>query len=553
MRIRSSGVVVLALLVVLASACTDSDMGAEASDSTSASSSTSQRQTTSTLSQPVTTILSECVSGPGKAGIDERYEDLRHFYNTKDTEAMVRVIGDGPVLDPSLEPESDGEYSNVGEWLQAAEEADDFISIYGYGFYEPFALFASRRNPGLESVGIEELSVTLRFWVSQDCEKRVEVTDPISVPDACLFHETFRQASLPEECSGTFDPRAGHLSVWTGEEVLIFGGRSGTQDVPSLTTGLAYNPDTESWRDLKPSPVSVEFWPDSHAVWTGTEMLVIGRVSADNERSIVVLSYTPDTDSWTMSAPRPSEESASVGGFAWSGSEVIMAGGDLNAPGKHAWSYEPSTDTWRQLPDAPISPVEGIEGVWTGNEAIFVGGYPGAPAIAYTPSTGQWKTLASPPLSSLQWHSLAWTGVSVIVFGGHSGPGHPPGVLLYDPSSDSWKQSSGMPIPPRERMDGAWTGDELIIWGGYATYGSHPDEDGDHVAGDGAAYNPATDTWTVLPASPLSDRCDHTTTWTGTEVVVFGGIEPCGQPNIMAFGDAATYNPDAELWQTLRR
>lgn len=554
MRIRSGGVGVV-LLILMAAACTESDTVAEPLNSTSPSTSPSLETTSTsatTSSTTVSTMLPQCVAGPGQAGIDARYEDLRRFYNTKETDAMVRLIGDGPVFDPSLEPESDGEYSDVGEWLEAAADANDFISIDGYGFYEPFALYASRRNPGLESVGIEELSVTLRFWVSQDCEKRVEVTDAISVPDPCQFHEIFRQSSLPEECSGPFDPRSGHLSVWTGEEVLVFGGRSGTHDAASLTTGLAYEPESETWLDLEPSPVSVEFWPTSHTVWTGTEMLVVGRVSNEDKHSTLILSYTPDTDTWSMSTPRPSE-SPSVGGFVWTGSEVIMAGGDLNAPANHAWAYEPSTDTWRQLPDTPIDPVEGMEGVWTGNEALFIGGYPGAPAVAYTPSTGQWRTLTTPPLSSLQRHGLLWTGDAVIVYGGHSGPGHPPGVLIYDPTSDTWTKSPPMPIPPRERMGGVWTGDELIIWGGYATYGNAPDEDGDHVAGEGAAYNPTTDTWRVLPPSPLTDRCDHTATWTGTDLIIFGGIEPCGQPNIMAKGDAATYNPETNLWQTLQR
>lgn len=178
MRIRSGGVGVV-LLALMAAACTESDTVAEPLNSTSPSTSPSLETTSTsatTSSTTESTMLPQCVAGPGQAGIDARYEDLRRFYNTKETDAMVRLIGDGPVFDPSLEPESDGEYSDVGEWLEAAADADDFISVDGYGFYEPFALYAARRNPGLESVGIEALSVTLRFWVSQDCEKRVEVS-----------------------------------------------------------------------------------------------------------------------------------------------------------------------------------------------------------------------------------------------------------------------------------------------------------------------------------------------------------------------------------------
>ena len=60
-----------------------------------------------------------------------------------------------------------------------------------------------------------------------------------------------------------------------------------------------------------------------------------------------------------------------------------------------------------------------------------------------------------------------------------------------------------------------WTGTEMIIWGGvFDTTG----------ASAGGRYNPATDSWT--PTSTInapSGREDHTAVWTGTEMIVWGG------------------------------
>ena len=51
--------------------------------------------------------------------------------------------------------------------------------------------------------------------------------------------------------------------------------------------------------------------------------------------------------------------------------------------------------------------------------------------------------------------------------------------------------------------------------------------------------------------SPLSPRCDHTLTWTGGVAIIFGGIETCGDPNVIPSGDAATYDVTENHWRTL--
>src|SRR5438045_7175632 len=69
------------------------------------------------------------------------------------------------------------------------------------------------------------------------------------------------------------DGRPGATSVWTGSEMIVWGGYD--HNVVGLDTGGQYNPSTDSW-----TPTSMTNAPigrfDHTAVWTGSEMIVWG-------------------------------------------------------------------------------------------------------------------------------------------------------------------------------------------------------------------------------------------------------------------------------------
>jgi hypothetical protein len=69
---------------------------------------------------------------------------------------------------------------------------------------------------------------------------------------------------------------------------------------------------------------------------------------------------------------------------------------------------------------------------------------------------------------------------------------------------------------PRGSHTAIWTGTEMILWGG-VTQGSY--------LNSGARFNPATSTWTALPLTNApAPRCFHTAVWAGTQMIVWGGI-----------------------------
>ena len=86
----------------------------------------------------------------------------------------------------------------------------------------------------------------------------------------------------------------------------------------------------------------------------------------------------------------------------------------------------------------------------------------------------------------------------------------------------------------------AWTGSELIVWGGINT-----DERRPRFFNDGASYTPARHSWRKLPRAPLSARDNAASAWTGSQLFVWGG-------GISRYRtDGATYDPRTRQWRLL--
>src|SRR5204863_2676678 len=65
--------------------------------------------------------------------------------------------------------------------------------------------------------------------------------------------------------------------VWTGQEMLVWGGASGIRQDILHADGAAYNPRSRTWRRLPTAPLTARQYPA--AAWTGTEMVIWGGYS----------------------------------------------------------------------------------------------------------------------------------------------------------------------------------------------------------------------------------------------------------------------------------
>lgn len=346
--------------------------------------------------------------------------------------------------------------------------------------------------------------------------------------------------SAPHALTCTFDswnsmapapltPRAFHTAVWTGAEMIVWGGADPTQ----TQTGARYVPATNSW-----SATSVgTFCPDARkehsAVWTGIEMIVWGgRGSGDSQGQWRNSGgrYNPMTNSWapvsvTQNTPYPRSLHSAI----WTGSEMVVWGGDSYINARNSGGrYDPVSDTWRILGQGgAFLPEERFEhtAVWTGSEMIVWGGYhtdsypheynldDGA---RWSPLTDAWTPIAgagAPTARSR--HSAIWTGSQMIIWGGS---GTNTGGR-YDPSLDSWTATSITGAPSaRSRHVAVWTGQAMIVWGGYY-YVTPP------LPTSGGRYDPVSDSWTPTSTGTATPggRWNHTGVWTGTELIAWGG------------------------------
>src|SRR6266513_1758169 len=84
-------------------------------------------------------------------------------------------------------------------------------------------------------------------------------------------------------------------------------------------------------------------------------------------------------------------------------------------------------------------------------------------------------------------------------------------------TDDTWTATSTTSAPAgRQRHTAVWTGSEMIVWGGLGS-GSG--------LNTGGRYNPSTDSWTATSTTGApAARAAHTAVWTGSEMIVWGGL-----------------------------
>jgi len=287
------------------------------------------------------------------------------------------------------------------------------------------------------------------------------------------------------------------------------------------------------------------------SVWTGSEMIVWGGEYYTATGSTVALgsgaSYEVAGYAWT-SLPTSGAPSARSGHFAvWSGNEMIVWGG-RDVSSNVVWNggrYRPSTKTWAAVTstNAP-SARYGHSVVSTGSEMIIWGGYTTGPnpdlntGARYNPASNAWTATATAGAPTARYlHCAVWTGTEMIVWGGSDSNGNKLFTgARYNPATNTWTAMTTTGAPSaRTEFSTMWTGSEMIIWGGTAP---------NTLVNDGGRYNPTTNTWTALPGSGApSARGGSYVAWTGTEMVVWGGYGAGGYVS-----DEGRYNPVLNSW-----
>jgi hypothetical protein len=362
-------------------------------------------------------------------------------------------------------------------------------------------------------------------------------------------------------------------SAWTGTELIIWGGRSVEGE---LADGAAYDPATDTWRTIAPAPDGVA--GPAVAAWTGERVAVVTTGGFDR-----FATYDVASDTWT-DATIPAYDTTRL---IWTGSSLVAVGsrhsGSSNNPGPVVARYEEGDGRWQEIP-APEGALPGTRSAWTGAEVVL---WDGVTTWAVDPVAETWRDLGAPPVTASR---LGWIAASdEAVMLGPSSPGGPAfvrpipdgawapvgtevpafpaaiagglhpsagGALALTTDGQTWVGHVSLtmwgrhPDLPEPRIGAvmALVGDRIVVWSGVPDAGPSGhgwilDPAAPQIGSDEGAEPLA---WEPIAEAPLSPRSKPIGTWTGTELVVWGGVTTAGP----AQGGAA-YDPATDTWRTL--
>ncbi len=290
-------------------------------------------------------------------------------------------------------------------------------------------------------------------------------------------------------------PRGDPISVWTGSEVLVWGGYSSSGT--GRTTGDRYDPLVDAWTAMSPTGAPPNGNNSCRGAWTG-EQLTVWCAGGDAR-------YSPSTDTWDSISD--SGALGNVKSATWAGSSVFVFGG---ANGNTARLYDPFLDRWvttSTVNPPPVYPYNPIL-AWTGSKVIVWLEAVGAGRL-YDPATNVWTTISAPGTPSTRLGSaFAWSGSELFIVGGLASP--IPGFLndgyRYDPIGNSWSAISMTGAPSGGRV--VWTGKRLVRWGSPAS---------------GGVYDPSGNSWTSTTLIGAPPGSGPNLVWADRFLFVWGG------------------------------
>lgn len=207
---------------------------------------------------------------------------------------------------------------------------------------------------------------------------------------------------------------------------------------------------------------------------------------------------------------------------------------------------------WVLLPPAPIAPRTSAAPLWTGKQMFVWGGTSRTTTYAngavLDPKTRTWHVLPRSPLRARARSASTVAGSSVFIWGGVGSGGRSSTLYgngaLYTLDSRRWNLLPPSPLVPRSGASALWTGSEVVVIGGWAGK-VHA-----HLSLTGAAYDPASNSWSTLPAipKPAGRVAAIDAGWTGHELDVLVLSHPSsGKTNF----ESAAWMPGTSPWHAL--
>jgi hypothetical protein len=149
-----------------------------------------------------------------------------------------------------------------------------------------------------------------------------------------------------------------------------------------------------------------------------------------------------------------------------------------------AYVLDPDGAAWRNLGAAGsgyLQPLGVAGGRWLFLGRTLEGR---AVAVALDLTSEKWARAAAPPSDSASYYGAGADDAVLAVTQRLEDELAPPVMLSWDPSTDAWTELATPPLARRWGAAVSWTGNELIMWGGTTSGMGGPS------FADGAAFHP---------------------------------------------------------------
>ena len=296
-------------------------------------------------------------------------------------------------------------------------------------------------------------------------------------------------------------PREGGLAAWNGETAVFWAGRTGEGNgVSTFSSGAFYDPATDSW-ERADTPTFTH--PGFDGIAVGDEVYAVAKGGGHRVN-------LRDGSSSELQAPIALRTVLDLGGRVWGVGTDRRLGFESDANLLTFAEYFPESDSWGEVisqkaPAGAATAAVGDELVSCNTEGDCVFVDPGAlgeegafrilarpntstfPTIAFASNDVLALTIATKDRRSREVYRASgddWQLVGVIPTGELDGatfadagdwllvlsPTQPP--VAVNVASGDWHQFDDWPMTGVRNPNSVWTGTQLIVWGGLESEGS---------------------------------------------------------------------------------
>lgn len=284
-------------------------------------------------------------------------------------------------------------------------------------------------------------------------------------------------------------PREEAWSFADADRLVVIGGRvpsdDGGQGGPHQLDGAVFDRQAEQWELIPKAPFlgPMEYLDDGR-------LLIL---APNGSRAAL---YDIAEGSWTTTPRSPAPGSLEPVWY-WTGDALLVWGGGRSRAEGAVWHEE--SGRWTRMSPAPIGNRFGMATVWTGTQLFVWGGVTGDPmkgkevayadGATYDLDTDTWELVPAAPLSPRQMPDAWWDGSRVVMSGGNSAE-----HLVGEAEPELRAKSDAECEETRDGSQG-------VVSCGMSAEISLPETTLTSYH-DGAAYDPASRTWTPIADAP---------------------------------------------------